>query len=238
MRSLIIDQGNSRTKLAWSEKGNLEVLPLADSLEAALEGLTHRPARVWLSSVADHKRTGKVSQAIDARWGLPVEQVSVPRYQRHLPTRYVAGQLGVDRWLAMLACVGLSQGPCLVVDAGTAITLDLVNAQGEHQGGYILPGLELSRQALLKGTAIAMPPREGAVQAGLATDTGAAISQGIQLSVLALIERLQAQSGGQTQVFLGGGDAARLSNALALPHRVLDSMVLRGLSRLASLETG
>jgi len=136
----------------------------------------------------------------------------------------------------MLACVGESPGGCLVVDAGTAVTLDVVDEQSEHQGGYILPGLNLARRALLAGTSIEIPERYKPRRGEYALDTEAAISQGILLSVVAMIEKLLSQLDGQPQLFVGGGDADRLSACLEVPHVKVDHMVLRGLSRLALLE--
>ncbi|MDP1069535.1 type III pantothenate kinase, partial [Klebsiella pneumoniae] len=63
------------------------------------------------------------------------------------------GRMGVDRWLAMLAAWQRVGQSCWVVDCGSAITLDLLDAEGRHQGGYILPGLRLMQQSLLGNTA-------------------------------------------------------------------------------------
>ena len=60
--------------------------------------------------------------------------------------------LGVDRWLAVVAAYHLYQTSLLIVDAGSAMTLDLVSEDGRHLGGYILPGLTLMRDALWRGT--------------------------------------------------------------------------------------
>jgi type III pantothenate kinase len=137
----------------------------------------------------------------------------------------------------MLACRGKAGEAGLVVDAGTAITLDVVDDQAVHQGGYILPGLDLAQRALLDGTAIdiRLPGNPEAPQA-YATDTAAAISQGIALSVAAFIEKLFSRLHGARQVWLGGGDAERLAACLEVPHVKVEHMVLRGLARLASLE--
>jgi len=64
-------------------------------------------------------------------------------------------KLGVDRWLAILAAKAKTPSACVVVDCGSAITVDLVTSQGEHLGGYIAAGLRLMREALgLKTTLI------------------------------------------------------------------------------------
>lgn len=62
-------------------------------------------------------------------------------------------KLGVDRWLAIIAAKAKDPSSCVIVDCGSAITVDLVTSQGEHLGGYIAPGLRLMREALGTKTA-------------------------------------------------------------------------------------
>jgi len=62
--------------------------------------------------------------------------------------------LGIDRWLAAVEAYHCASGTaCAVFDLGTAITMDVVDASGQHLGGYIVPGLSLMRESLLKNTA-------------------------------------------------------------------------------------
>jgi type III pantothenate kinase len=238
LRHLLVDLGNSRAKLAWvSSPPSIDFLAAAESLPDVLARVNETPNRIWLSSVGEHARTDELCQLLQARWDTSIERVDVPRFQHHLATRYDPGQLGVDRWLALLACVDLSPGPALVVDAGTAITLDLLDTSGEHVGGYILPGLKMAESALLEGTAIRLPDgnREDFSEMG-ATNTASAIHQGTTLSVVALIERLSDRLGEHGRLYVGGGDAHRLSELLTIPHDKVDHLVLRGLARLALLE--
>ncbi len=62
-------------------------------------------------------------------------------------------KLGVDRWLGILAAKAKQPESSVIVDCGSAITVDLVTSQGEHLGGYIAPGLRLMRDALGRKTA-------------------------------------------------------------------------------------
>lgn len=61
-------------------------------------------------------------------------------------------KLGVDRWLAIVAARQRAEGACIVIDCGSAVTLDVITAEGEHIGGYIAPGLQLMRHSLGMGT--------------------------------------------------------------------------------------
>ena len=236
MSRLLIDQGNTRLKLAWARPDGLDYLGADGDPRVALERVREAPACIWLSSVADRKHTQQLVEALAARWACPIEVVSVARFQQHLPTRYATDQLGVDRWLAMLGCWARCHSACLVVDCGTAITLDLVAADGVHLGGYILPGLGLMQQALLRATAIRVPD-SGSSTSELPTDTVSAINRGAQAGVVALIDKMLAQSGEEVGLFIGGGDARSLSPLVSREHAIVEQMVLLGLSRLAFLET-
>ena len=61
-------------------------------------------------------------------------------------------RLGVDRWLALIAARERSKQPTVIVDAGSACTIDLLDSEGRHLGGYILPGLTAMGEALVRGT--------------------------------------------------------------------------------------
>ena len=56
--------------------------------------------------------------------------------------------LGIDRWLGIVAAYNCYKSPCVIVDAGTMLTIDIVNGIGKHLGGYILPGIEISREMI------------------------------------------------------------------------------------------
>src|SRR6185437_3966355 len=137
--------------------------------------------------------------------------------------------LGVDRFLGVIAAHHLagSRGAC-VVNAGTAVTLDLVDGRGVHRGGAILPGPRLMIEGLLQRTAgIARRARgasrgtgssRGASRAGrraaslFARDTAAAIEQGAAHAVAGAVERAIAASrrqlgGAAPLVILTGGGA-------------------------------
>lgn len=232
MQRLLLDLGNSRLKAGWQAAGELHILTVdhADQIHARIPDL---PDQIWLSSVADQDKTQSLLGELDNL--AEVHQVKVPDYQHHLPTQYVPEQLGVDRWLAMLACQQISPGPCLVVDCGTAVTLDWVDAKGEHQGGYILPGLHLMQNAVLQGTAIDWVEPGAPIQS-FALDSASAIALGARQALGALIDRMLNQVAPDSALFISGGDAGELVPYLASSHREIQHIVLNGLAYLADLE--
>lgn len=234
MSTLLLDQGNTRVKLAWARRGAAELIATVNNAETAAISLEGVPTRAWISSVAAAEKRLALLDTIKSLWQCEVSVVTIPPYLHHQPTRYDSAQLGVDRWLAVLGCRGLGRLPCVVVDCGTAITLDLLDREGVHIGGYILPGIGLMEKSLYQGTAI--PQRKEALGEPPAIATTSAIGLGSRLAVAALIERQVDLLGPGTQVFLGGGDARELSPRLSTAHDIVEQMVLQGLARLAELE--
>lgn len=155
-------------------------------------------------------------------------------------------RLGIDRLLAGWKATRIYPGQSVVVvDAGSAITVDSVGPASEFHGGVILPGLSLQFESLGRGTD-ALPlldSREAAEQsielAVPAIDTVSAIRSGILWGTAGAIDRLiqmtQANGAentdhtGAAKVILTGGDSARLSSLLKSPHTVSPCLVLDAL---------
>ena len=144
--------------------------------------------------------------------------------------------LGVDRWLAVVAAYHLYQTSLLIVDAGSAMTLDLVSEDGRHLGGYILPGLTLMRDALWRGTDRVKVDREVdecGIDPGM--DTITAVNHGSLLAAIATVEKLANQY--QSKVVVTGGYAKKLlpylhPNIDYLPDLVLDGLALAAISTI------
>jgi type III pantothenate kinase len=145
--------------------------------------------------------------------------------------------LGVDRWLALLGAARLyPHSGCLVVDCGTAITLDALTADGEHWGGWIAPGLDLMRQSLHSGTR-ALPRLEQDAWPyqpfALGKNTHQCMNFGTVYAATALIEKmtlgLAAQWTQPPVCILTGGASERLAPLLQFDVRLVPDLVLQGL---------
>ena len=143
-------------------------------------------------------------------------------------------RLGVDRWLALVAAWNAARQAVVVVDLGTAATLDFVTADGRHLGGYIVPGLGLMAAALARDTAGVRVAGDLAPHLGPGRNTAQAVRRGSTAMLLDFIEasvgRFADTGDGAPEVFLTGGDAEPLAGRLPFGVRVEPDLVLDGLA--------
>ena len=140
--SLFIDIGNSAVKWRTCDSEvftegvdlfSLELLPKADS--------------VWVSAVAHLN----IVQAIKTQFSNVKLVEPLKQYGRLTLSYDDPSKLGVDRFLAMLAALErFPNPPLLVIDAGSAVTFDVIDAKGMHQGGLIMPGIRALRESFAK----------------------------------------------------------------------------------------
>jgi len=228
---LDIDAGNSRIK--WRLSGNGRVLaqdsqPTVElaSGETLLLPETAAIDEVRLASVAG----SKVVAALQKQFAglLKVAQVS-PSAGGVTCGYKQPDRLGVDRWLALVAAYQQFQQAVLVVDAGSAMTMDLVGPKGEHLGGYIVPGLRLMADALWQGTRdvkVTSGDFENMLVPG--TNSQQAVDRGCLLVAVSAVENLASQY--PAHILLTGGDAQHLADALSLDHSHRPDLVLDGLA--------
>jgi type III pantothenate kinase len=147
-------------------------------------------------------------------------------------------QLGADRWAALIGARAAQGGACLVVCAGTATTVDRLDADGVFAGGLILPGLDLMRAALARNTA-QLPLAEG-VFCAQPRNTMDAIVSGCLQAQLGAVERMfqEIADEADARCLLTGGSARRLAAHLKIPFQLMDNLILDGLLRCAASPGG
>ncbi|NOT10965.1 MAG: type III pantothenate kinase [Methylococcaceae bacterium] len=145
-------------------------------------------------------------------------------------------RLGVDRWLSLLAARRHYPGNTCIVDCGTAITIDVMDAEGRHQGGVISPGLSLMKNSLAQGTD-ALRFDQNHYPVGLAQSTDAAIHTGTIWSATGLIEHAFNQQEENATLILTGGDAELIAEQLVCKPIVDVDLVLRGLAIMSTGQT-
>lgn len=242
MTDWLFDLGNSRFKAApWHGGGGIgEVLAWphgADALVAgdASDGPLPRGRRAWVASVAAPALTTQLLALLRERF----DEVHVVRTLAECAGVRIAyphpGRLGVDRFLALLGARAAG-GDVLVAGVGTALTIDLLDADGRHHGGRIAASPALMRQALHQ-RAVQLPASGGHYDE-FADDTEDALASGCDGAAVALVERSLQQAlqrlGRTPALLLHGGGAAALQPLL--PQATLRAaLVLEGLALWAAM---
>jgi type III pantothenate kinase len=115
--------------------------------------------------------------------------------------------LGIDRWLAIIACFKLYPATaCIIIDAGTATTIDVLNTHGEHLGGWILPGLDLMTSSLTSNTQRVFDDELTEFEKKLGKNTPNGLKNGALVATIGAIEQAAQQIAEQNLsiVFAGG----------------------------------
>ncbi len=234
MSTLLIDLGNSRAKLAVFDGGMRYLGDVGHGRDPDFD-LPARVGEVWLASVLDEDRTSACLSGLGLS-GAIQHRVRVEDHLPLLPTRYASGQLGVDRWLGALAAYRRVRRACVVVDAGTATTIDLVDGTGVHLGGYILPGPAAMREAVLERTAIRLPDNAPDCADIPPRRTRDAIHCGALAAQCALIRECLERLGADAALVLGGGAGREVNSMLGGQGIVTEQLVLAGLAEVAAGE--
>lgn len=234
---LLIDQGN--TALKYCVRNNEQLLlsgrgSESDLLTAIQEKLP-LITQVAISSVKRSEHSEKLVQFLNTS-GLQVKTIvakSKPAYKKLNNCYSEPTRLGVDRWLAMIALWEKTQKGFIIVDAGTALTLDIVDDAGQHLGGHIIPGLAMQSQSLLQNTDSVRFTQQDDYQAFVpGSSTAAAVHNGCLTSLCSYINAMSERNSAYP-LFLTGGDAVILSSSLAIRHEILPDLVLEGLYNYA-----
>lgn len=236
---LVVDAGNTRVKWAthdgagfvnegWCGNAGLT------SLDAQWAELT-RPSTIVIANVAGEEIARSLT-ALTGRWKLTPHWAASRRSQCGVTNLYEnPEQLGVDRWAAMIGARGLTRGACVVVIAGTAMTVNALSAQGEFLGGLILPGFDLMQASLAANTAKlqAQPGRFAAFP----RTTRDAIASGALQALCGAVDRMcaaiRAQGHADPELIFSGGTGELVAGHMGRPTRFADKLVLEGLVRIA-----
>ncbi len=251
MTVLLVDVGN--TALKWCELKSAayqgesasnadfftRVNRCARDPQAFIADVTERQltvSQVWVGSVAsaefDEQFHTMIAAALSAQVRFAHSEIEfaglVNSYQE--PQR-----MGVDRWLAMLAAWKDLSSPVVVVDAGTAITIDLVTGSGQHQGGYIIPGAALMDSALTRETQRVRYEGEPRRAIDPGRSTAECVSAGVWVAAFGSVQWV-VQQYPNYQVMVTGGDGEALLE-LGLKGEWRPNLVLEGLALVAAADS-
>jgi type III pantothenate kinase len=211
--TLFVDIGNSRIKLWLVNEGMVEAVFSHTDEQKILAWLRHHSDIhcIVVASVRSKQATEQLLLSIS----MPLYKVLFVSYDEALLTSAYANpqQLGIDRWLVTLAAKSIRPHaqPVIIVDAGTAMTIDVLSADGKHTGGYIVPGLNMQVSALGQHThkVQVQDPQWSSLSIG--QNTKECVSHGALAAMVALIKQtknnLENEQSMPVLLYLTGGDA-------------------------------
>lgn len=238
---LQLDVGNSSAK--WRLVGK-EVLARGryrsgDAVSRQALLAIEAPARIWVASVASTESEAALRSLLEVTWGLTPWFARTPASAGELINSYEEpARMGVDRWLAMLAGRALRHGCYAVVDAGSALTIDIVAADGMHQGGYIIPGAELMERSLLLDTDRVRFDEEVDYALGPGSSTAEAVRHGIAAAQCGAVTTVLERAGvGPGQTLFCGGGASILMELMGRSEGYEPDLVFQGLELQAGQQS-
>jgi len=249
---LLVDAGNSRIKWASLSGTRMDATgyvrqPAFGDYQGVLDAWRDlpQPERVVVANVAGEACAAALRDWVAANWRCDVEFVTASAQAHGVTNAYdEPARLGVDRWLALIAVREIYEGAVCVFDCGSALTIDVMTADGRHLGGLIVPGLAMMRRALSQDIGAVRQSFQnededevpGKVSL-LAHDTRSAVVGGTLYTMIAVIDRIvrdvtEALSDEPIRV-IGGGDAEQLLPLLSARYHHERDLVLKGLAVVA-----
>lgn len=248
MKALLLDVGNTRLKWGIADDGKIHKTGSLSREKLSASGMsaltTRLPQHVdaaLASNVGGNTIATRLAGLVGAHCGQDLHFARSERSRFGLVNGYSQPRrMGVDRWVAMLGAWLELQSACVVVDAGTAVTIDAIDGEGQHLGGMILPGEPLMREALSGNTsaipAVKSPKADDCVGLDMfGSNTRSAVGSGALNAVAGAVERairtLRSNAYDAT-VVLTGGDASRILAALDEEPLHRPNLVLQGLAEI------
>ena len=244
---LVIDVGNTRTKWALvNEAGDLQEVQTcfnSDFAAAELKQSMKAATKVLVANVAGKAMAEQIAQIAQ---DLPLQFISAKDEACGVINRYQQPQtLGADRWAAMIAAWHMHKQPTIVVNAGTAITIDAIardagSKSGIFVGGNIIPGLRLMLELLGSNTAQVKVISEGKTKViFFPLSTQDAVHTGCMNAavgaIILVLQQLEKHCAYLPKLIISGGDAEKIAEALK-PHikrvMIVENLVLQGLALL------
>lgn len=237
---LLVDVGNTQVKYVF--QGKESDSKLSNVVYVDYQAFQHQLAQGIFSAVNEvvvaNVHASEVLDAIEhwaRKYNIACLQVHSSAKAFGITSSYLEpGSLGVDRWLAMVGAKRLfPEQNLLIIDAGTATTIDLLAANGEHLGGWIMPGVQVLFSSLLARTnkIVATPKAKASVAFG--TDSSSCLNHGSWAMTIGAIKEAISQANGLLnldKVLITGGNAQEISTLIPGIGQLETKLIFHGLS--------
>lgn len=246
----LFELGNSVLKFSFCNTNELVAVERISYFGNALEldTLLRKSALAWpaierayIASVGKKEPFLVLTECLRAQNVSDLRQVRACASQLGVKNCYANPQsLGIDRWLALIAARQLTNKNVIIVDAGTALTIDILAADGLHKGGLILPGLNMMRDSLLVNTNMDLQLNKAQADYELACDSQRAVLNGTLYSIVSSIDQIldvvDPKTSGDFVRVITGGDAEKLLPLLKKHYHYKTNLTLMGLLFVAMSE--
>lgn len=252
---LLLDAGNTRLKWGLADdhqirasgalaSTQIDAKSLQQQLTPVLSAAAASPGlnEVWVSNVGAEDRVQFVLKWLAEQFSFRAQLIDVaspvPGFHNNYAT---VATLGVDRWVAAIgARHKIAQGDLIIIDAGTAVTIDWLSAENSFEGGVILPGAGLMHQALLGGTS-GIDAEITAVGQIIGKTTSECVNSGIGFGTGGAVERIVKEMTETikrpARLILTGGGADLIRQVTSLDALFEADLVLYGLYQLSLFDT-
>jgi type III pantothenate kinase len=227
---ILVDAGNTSTK--WQLRSSSDAVAGGQGDLRALRDWVavlddSKQYAVAVSCVKDDSYAHEIGRAFESLSSTTLHFVKSSATFAGVRNAYDEPQrLGVDRWLALLAIKARGENSAVIIDVGTACTIDVLE-NGQHLGGYIFPGMALARDAMVANTDKIRFSEQPEPSTSLGTNTASCVLSGVWLTLLASCQSVIDRFPNAT-VYLTGGSAPELV-ALGLDAQRVDGLVFDGL---------
>lgn len=233
MQHLLIDVGNTCAKYCLVIDGCYRAVTFQQA-EQALDSI----AAIVIATVANNSDVDKLLIKAVQR-NTPIQYVEVMAQAFGISCGYPNYQnLGIDRWLAVVGAEILYPNENIViVDAGTAMTVDFLTADKQHLGGWIIPGLELMQEAIVNKAPKVFKTEQTKLET-FGTDTPSAVYNGClfacESTIYSAVEQFSKKVAGNIRILITGGNAKLLSQRLKIETVESESLLFLGMNRFLS----
>ncbi len=240
---LFIDIGNSRLKWCFSDTDENTVYGATAYQDSTFEQTLDKhwlaqpePTDIIVCTVCGPDIRETLCAWCDRTWRIQPRFASVEKHCGDVVNAYDdVSQLGVDRWIAIIAARNLCHKNILVVDCGTAMTLDGIEANGQHRGGLIVPGVDMMLNSLPEKTREinSLKSRQDLNDSLFGRSTDECLLKGSLISTSALIEQshqlFQTELQSEVECLITGGAAPEVMTKLSIKYEHYPHLVLQGL---------
>jgi type III pantothenate kinase len=234
---ILIDIGNTRTKYCIVEneqRNSPEVISNNGFCNDFFASNFSYASKIVVASVSHQQLTDELSAWCHINKVAYQRVVSEAKRNNVISAYQVPNQLGVDRWLTLLGAAELFPNKnILIIDAGTATTVDLLASNGEHQGGWILAGIDTLVSGVLAQTSQVQAKTKEKANLAFGKNTSENVHNAAWAATIGAvnlaIEQSQQQGYALDELIFTGGNGQVLSTLISFQNTVIEELVFTGL---------